>query len=53
MAKSRTTKDKASSGQRAKRTAASAPAARKQTATKLDAVAKSLVDESMQAGQIT
>src|SRR3954452_18441704 len=58
MAKSKTTKgkatkSKASNGQGAKRAAAAVPVARRQSAAKLDPIAQSLVDEQMQAARIT
>ncbi len=52
MANSKTTK-KASKGQRTKHAAATTRVARKQSDAKLDPIAQSLVDESMQAAQIT
>ncbi|MGJ4905588.1 polyphosphate kinase 2 [Bradyrhizobium sp. HKCCYLS2058] len=51
--KGKSTKDKASNGQRRKRASATARVARRQSAAKLDPIGQSLVDESMQAAQIT
>ncbi|MGJ5132284.1 MULTISPECIES: polyphosphate kinase 2 [unclassified Bradyrhizobium] len=53
MAKSKTTKAKASNGRRMKRAAATVHAPRLQSAAGLDPIAQSLVDEQMQAAQIT
>jgi len=52
MAKSKSTK-RISKSQRTKRAAAAAPVARRQSVAGLDPIAQSLVDESMQAAQIT
>jgi len=49
----KTTKGKASKGQHTRHATATAHVARKQSAAGLDPIAQSLVDESMQAAQIT
>ena len=49
----KTTKDTASNGSRTKRASAKANVARRQSAAPLDPIAQSLIDESMQAAQIT
>ena len=49
----KTTKDTASNGSRTRRASAKANVARRQSAAPLDPIAQSLIDESMQAAQIT